>query len=452
MNRHFFAGNHRLDEEIARGGFGTVHRATHLPSGMTAAVKILHTELFADPSQTLRFEREAAVVLKLPHPNIVKVHECGRIEDGRPYIVMELLAGESLEKRLAREGRLPAAEVIAILEPLASALAKAHAHGIVHRDVKPSNVFLAEGRAAGRVVLLDFGIAKLLADQGPALTASRATLGTIPFMPPEQIRGEPIDTRADVYALAALAYAMLTGKPPYGDQVTAVLRQLHLHARPKKPSERAPVDPALDEPILRALDADPEKRPAGTVALVASLRAALQRAPMARPPSASRPDVIERPALVVVAELRAAPAASAEGDDELFDALEASLPIISAELSRSGLVPLRETSTSLVAVSTVAPDEALFARVLDGCVRAYRRFREGPGRAGRVELVVVVHAGALHTNEAGTLLASGLLDVSSWMPSVSPFGGVVASKALLGPRANGLAPLLGSSEFFRIER
>src|SRR5690349_4376672 len=100
------AGSYRLDEEIERGGFGIVYRATHVPTGAVAAVKVLHTELFADPSSTLRFEREAAVVLALPHPNIVQVHECGRLEDGRPYIAMELLAGQSLEKRLAAAGRL----------------------------------------------------------------------------------------------------------------------------------------------------------------------------------------------------------------------------------------------------------------------------------------------------------------------------------------------------------
>jgi serine/threonine-protein kinase len=449
MNRHFMAGEHRLDAEIARGGFGTVYRATHLPTGAQAAVKILHKELFDDPSQTLRFEREAAVVLKLPHPHIVKVHECGRIADGRPYIVMELLAGESLDKRLAKEGRLSAEEALDILGALASALANAHAHGIVHRDVKPSNVFLAEGRASGRVVLLDFGVAKLLADQGPTLTASRATLGTIPFMAPEQIRGEPIDTRADVYALAALAYAMLTGKPPYGDQATAVLRQLHLHARPKKPSERAPLDPALDEPILRALDPDPSKRPASTTALVASLAEALQHAAPKRPPSASQPDVALRPALVVVAELRAD---SMDGDEELFDALEASLPIVAAELSRMGLVMLRETSTNLFAVSTEAPNETFWARVLDACLSAHRRFRHGPGRSGRVKLLVVAHEGALHVSQEGTLLASGLVDIASWMPTVSPFGGVVASKAALGTGAEGRAPLSPSSEFFLLER
>jgi serine/threonine protein kinase len=174
------AGGHPLEKEIARGGFGIVYRARRADSGLPFAVKVLHADLFDDPSSTLRFEREAALVLSVPHPAIVKIHECGRLEDGRPYLAMELLTGESLDDRLTRAGRLPIEQVLGILEPLASALAAVHAHGIVHRDIKPPNVFLAEGRPESEVVLLDFGIAKLLASEGPALTTSRAALGTIP--------------------------------------------------------------------------------------------------------------------------------------------------------------------------------------------------------------------------------------------------------------------------------
>ena len=450
MNRESMAGEYRLDAEIAKGGFGTVYRATFLPTSATVAVKILHTELFSDPSSTLRFEREAAVVLALPHPNIVKVHECGRLADGRPYIAMELLSGVSLEKHLQSRGRLPVDDVIEILSPVANVLKVAHEADIVHRDIKPSNVFLAEGRKAGHVVLLDFGIAKLLADQGPALTASRSTLGTIPFMAPEQIRGEKIDTRADIYSLGALAYAMLTGKPPYGNQVTAVLRQLHLHARPPKPSERAPVDPALDEPLLRALDPNPQMRPKTAPEFIESLRAAVRRPQ--RIPSPSRPDVLLRPTLLVSAELRPDASSMAAGDEDLFDAIETSLPLVSSALEREGLVPLRETSLHLVVASPEAPEQRRVTRVVDACVNAYRAFRNGPGKDGRVALSITIHVGFLHTNEAGTLLTSGLVDVASWAPSVSPFGGVVVSKTALGEGASGRAALLGSSEFVWVER
>lgn len=450
MHREVMAGPYRLGAEIARGGFGTVYHATHLPSGTPVAVKILHTELFSDPSATLRFEREAAVVLALPHPNIVNVYECGHIDDGRPYIAMELLRGESVEKRLQARGRLPLDEVMAILEPLASALSAAHAREIVHRDIKPSNVFLAENRPAGRVVLLDFGIAKLLADQGPALTASRSTLGTIPFMAPEQIRGEPIDTRADVYSLAALAYAMLTGKAPFGNQVTAVLRQLHLHARPQKPSERAPVDPAVDEPLLLALSVERDKRPHSAPELCAMLREALERP--ARAASPSNPDAMQKPAYLLAAELRPDATAMALGEEDLFEALENGLSLVSAAIAKEGLVPLRETQTQLVCVSTEAPSQERIRALVQKSVEAYRAFQKGPGKTGRVTLSITLHRGFLHTNEAGTLLSSGLLDLASWAPSISPFGGVVASRALLGEEALGKEALLGSNEFYWVER
>jgi serine/threonine-protein kinase len=442
------AGSYRLDEEIARGGFGVVYRATHASNGLHFAVKVLHAELSGNASSALRFEREAAVVLSLLHPNIVKTHEWGRLDDGRPYLVMELLAGESLEARLKRMGTLPVEEALSILEPLAGALAAVHGRGIVHRDIKPPNVFLADGRAEGRVVLLDFGIAKLVAAEGPALTSSRATVGTIPFMAPEQIRGEPLDLRADVYALAALAYAMLTGKAPFGAQVTAVLRQIHLHARPPRPSERAPVDPALDEPLLAALARDPRDRPASAPAFVEALRASVQPGSPAH--GALPAGALERPALAVFAEVRAGPAALAEGDALLLDALETSLPIVWAELSPAGLVALGETATTLLAVSTSPPDAAFSAQVVAACVRAYRRIMDGPARGRPLEVGIAVHVGALHVNEAGAILSSGLADTKSWSPA--GLCGVAASRAALADEPGDREPVALATGFYRVLR
>ncbi len=443
-----WAGPYRLDEAIARGGFGVVLRATHGTTGQPAAVKIMHAELFADPTAIQRFEREAAIVFGLTHPSIVRVHAFGRIEDGRPYFAMELLRGESLDARLAAAGRLSVAETLSILEPLADALAAAHARGIVHRDIKPSNVFLAEGRAEGRVVLLDFGVAKLLDAAGPSLTASRATLGTLPFMAPEQVLGQPLDTRADVYALGALAFAMLTGKPPFGDQATAVVRQIHLHARPPRPSERAPVDPALDEPLARALSRNPEGRQASAPELVKALRAASSA--LVVPPNQRPAGLFARPSMAVHVELRADPAALADGDEALLAALEATLPLVSAELSQAGLVAWKETATHLLAVSPDPPSPPLARRVLETCIRAYRRALTGPLSGQPAALGVVVHVGALHTNEAGALLPGGLLDPASWSPG--PVRGVVATWQALANQDLPRAPFPGDPRFFFLER
>ncbi|MDC3952814.1 serine/threonine-protein kinase [Polyangium jinanense] len=448
LGGELWAGPYRLDSLIARGGFGFVARATHAPTGRAAAVKVMHADLFADPTAIPRFEREAAIIFELPHPNVVRVHEVGRLADGRPYFAMELLTGQSLDARLADAGRLAIDEVLGILEPLGGALAAAHARGIVHRDIKPSNVFLAEGRAEGRVVLLDFGVAKLLDNAGPSLTASRATLGTLPFMAPEQVLGQPLDTRADVYALGALAFAMLTGKPPFGDQATAVVRQIHLHARPPRPSERAPVDPALDEPLLRALCRDPAGRYATAPEFVRALRTASSAA--TSPPNPKRHAALIRPSMAVSVALRADPAALADGDEALLTALETSLPLVSAELTAAGLVLSKETATNLLAVSPTPPDPPFARRVLEACVRAYRRVLAGPLSGQPADLGIVAHVGVLHTSEAGTILPGGLLDVTSWSPA--PVRGVVATQQALDRQDLPRSPFPNDPRFFFLER
>jgi eukaryotic-like serine/threonine-protein kinase len=148
-------GPYLLEAIIAEGGFGTVFRATGGPRG-TAAVKLLHAELAGSPEALARFSREVDVLGRVRHPGIVEVLDVGRADDGRPWFAMELLAGEDLDTRIARRGRLTPAAALAVLDPVCDALASAHDAGIIHRDIKASNVFLAED---GRVVLLDFGIA-----------------------------------------------------------------------------------------------------------------------------------------------------------------------------------------------------------------------------------------------------------------------------------------------------
>jgi predicted Ser/Thr protein kinase len=441
------AGPYRLEKEIARGGFGVVYRATHAESGLPVAVKILHAELFDDPSTTARFEREAAVVLALRHPGIVKVHECGRLDDGRPFIAMELLAGESLEDHLGRAGTLTPAQALDILDPLADALEAVHAAGIVHRDIKPPNVFLAEGRPEARVVLLDFGIAKLLAAEGPSLTTSRAAIGTIPFMAPEQIQGGDIGVRADVYALGALVYNMLTGKAPFGTQVSVVLRQIHLHGQPQPPSQRAAVDPALDAPILAALARDPARRPATARAFAAALRAALP--PAARPRAAPKPGALERPALAVFAEAHADLAALACRDERLLDALEASLTAVRTSLTAIGLVPVQETARALLLLSPSPPDAALLEATITACIQAHTSALAIPGHH-HLDLGITAHAAAVHTGEGGVLLPSGLMDPRSWAPP--GLRGAAASREALSNATAGREPVAGSDGFYWLAR
>lgn len=404
-------GEYEIEREIARGGYGIVFRAKHIHSKALVAIKVLHVERAAEASTVARFEREAKLIFALAHPNLTQIYSWGRIVDGRPYIVMELLEGESLDKRLAGAQRLSVDETLDILEPLVEALELAHTRGIIHRDIKPANVFVAPHRTAGKVVLLDFGIAKLVGEEGPVLTTSRASLGTIPFMSPEQLRGEGVDTRSDVYALAALTYAMLTGSPPFGTQVTAVLQQIHLLTRPKRPSERAPLSPSFDEPILRALSQDRNARPASARDFVRSLRA-VASAPKAQ---AALAGVILQPALAVLAEIRILRPNDEQDEEVLLEAMEASMRVLTRELSTFGLVMVQETSRKMVAVFPKQPSGEFVQQVQAACARAY----EAAVATRLVDMAICVHCGMLHKNEAGTLLPSGLLDLKTWGPAMA---------------------------------
>ncbi|APR85163.1 Serine/threonine protein kinase [Minicystis rosea] len=414
------AGSHILEEELARGGFGVVYRARHAHTAAPAAVKVLHA---SDRIAVARFAREIEIVLALAHPHVCAIIEHGLLDDGRPHYAMELLSGATLAEHLAARGRLPVEEAIAILTPIASALDAAHERGIVHRDLKPSNVFLADERAMGRVVLLDFGVAKLR-DASTALTGSRDTVGTILYMAPEQLAGRRVDARADVYALGALAYALLTGRPPFGGSAGPVLRQIHGSARPTAPSTAAPLDPNLDGPILRALDRDPQARFASAGAFVSALREAA--AGLAEPvlPEGS----IARAAIAVYAEVRANHAGG-ELDEPTLAALESALPIVSSALSDEGLDVVLESASRLLLLGLSSNDSASVRRILDAAVRAHHRFVTES--SGAVTLGIVVHAGVIPVSPEGTLLDGGLLHLASWAPP-SPSGVIVSDAVRAG--------------------
>ncbi len=201
------AGAYVLKRELASGGGGTVYEAQHRILGRRAAVKVLRRQLAASPQMNARFVQEARAVNMIKHPNIVDIFEFGELPDGRPFYVMELLEGIDLRSILTERGRFPPGEVLEILDPVCSALQAAHDHGIVHRDLKASNIFIGTAGDKRVVKLLDFGIAKLMRpDAGEGgLTVVGTRLGTSYTMAPEQIRGDAIDPRTDVYALGRRA-------------------------------------------------------------------------------------------------------------------------------------------------------------------------------------------------------------------------------------------------------
>jgi len=214
-------GGYVIDDELGRGAFGVVYAATHPMIGKRAAIKVLKPEVSNNAGVVERFILEARAVNEIGHPNIVDIFAYGTLTDGRQYLVMDLLVGETLSTRLAREP-LPLADAVLVMDQVSSALAAAHAKGIVHRDLKPDNVFLVDvpGSMAPEVKLLDFGIVKLLPTASADASSSRVNtktgivLGTANYMSPEQARNR-IDHRTDIYALGVMAFELLTGRLPY---------------------------------------------------------------------------------------------------------------------------------------------------------------------------------------------------------------------------------------------
>jgi serine/threonine-protein kinase len=267
---------YRAERLIGEGGFGQVWRATRISDGAVVAIKILHLELIRSNDALTRFDRELTAIERLDHRHVVRALDRGTLGDGRPFLVLEYIDGPSLRDVIHERGSLSPTEMLSILEPLSDALATAHELGLVHRDVKASNVILGHDAKGPRPVLLDFGLVKLLDSDGPGLTSSRSMLGTPAAMAPEQMKGQPVTARTDVYALSLLAFHMLTGAPAFGGAPGVVQSYLQVHGPRPRPSAKVDIDPAIDEPICKALSPDPTARFASTRELVDALRAIIQ--------------------------------------------------------------------------------------------------------------------------------------------------------------------------------
>src|SRR4051812_38063402 len=233
---------------------GIVYRATQLDLGRPVAIKVIAADRARDPGLRTRFSLEARLAAAIDHPNLVPVHAAGE-DDGRLYIVMRYVAGTDLHRALKRDGPLAPARAARIVAQVAAGLDAAHAAGLVHRDVKPANVLLA-----GEYVYLgDFGLSRLQG-AGERITESGAWIGTVDYMSPEHLRGEPCDARSDVYALGCVLFAALCGEPPFRRDTVPQTMSAHLHQPPPLPSERTAVPAEFDRVIERALAKRPEDR------------------------------------------------------------------------------------------------------------------------------------------------------------------------------------------------
>ncbi len=278
-------GAYRIQSIIGRGGMGVVYLADDEGLGRHVALKVLAPQFSADGSFRNRFERESRLAASLDHPNVVPVYEAGEI-DGVLFIAMRYVAGPDLRTVLDSEGKFEVARAIGISAQLASALDAAHAHGLIHRDVKPGNVLLAAGYGSDggeHVYLSDFGLTKRSASKS-GLTQLGQLVGTIDYIAPEQITGTGVDGRADIYALGCVFYEMLAGQPPFMRETDLATMAAHLHEPPPSlTAVRPDLPPAADPLIAHVLAKDPNQRFSTAAEFVRAARAAL--VPDARQPT-----------------------------------------------------------------------------------------------------------------------------------------------------------------------
>lgn len=257
------AGRYRVVAPIGRGAMGTVYRAEHVQISKVVAIKLLHKELQENPDNVTRFHFEAESASRLSHPNTVHVFDFGATESGALYIVMEYVDGADLGKLIDGNGAMPFGRVAYLCAQVAGSIADAHEAGILHRDLKPENIVVTKGRDGELAKVLDFGLAKLFeGNPETQVTGAGTIVGTPYYMSPEQVQAQQLDARSDVYALGAIMYECVVGKPPFEAPNPVGVLSKHLTERPLVPSSRSPISvpPEADEIIMTCLEKDREDR------------------------------------------------------------------------------------------------------------------------------------------------------------------------------------------------
>jgi predicted Ser/Thr protein kinase len=276
-------GGYTIESLLGRGGMGTVYLATHERLARKVALKVIAPELADDEEFRARFLRESQLAASLDHPNVIPIYDADEV-DGVLFLAMRYVSGPSLQALLTARGSLSAGEALGIADQIGGALDAAHRAGLVHRDVKPANILLAEH--GSHAYLCDFGLAKRAAST--AVTQAGAFLGTLDYCAPEQIQGQAVDGRADVYSLGAVLFACLAGRPPYPRETDVAVLQAHLADSPPALSGSRPEFGALDPVIARALAKRPEDRYTTAGALAGAARQALASSPATADPDATR--------------------------------------------------------------------------------------------------------------------------------------------------------------------
>jgi serine/threonine protein kinase len=412
-------GEYVVEKTVAAGGGGIVFQARHKSREGKVAIKVLRAEVASSTEGLVRFQREARVVNMIRHPAIVEIYEFGQLRDGRPYFVMDLLEGQDLKQLIVQRGRLPLNEAVDIVCEVCSALEAAHGAGVVHRDLKASNIHatLAEGRY--RIKLLDFGIAKLLSNEPgvPGLTQRGTFLGTASAMAPEQIRGLQIDERTDVYAVGVLLYHTLTGRYPFRAKTRQEVERMNLMTPPPRPSDAAPVPPAVDEIVIKCMSKRADGRFPSAAAVAAALREAVA-------PKVAAETAGPKQAVAVHVDLSAE---SAEADDDVLEEIAEALDLAEQRLREAAFVVSLHTSTTLLA-ARLLPDDPGEARAdrkkaLDEAVSLAKLLS-----ARDADVALHVDTALVRGNETTPQIAGPVVEFASW-PAMAEWNGIRATPA-----------------------
>lgn len=421
-------------ERLGDGTSGTIYRVEHTTLRRRYALKLLHNALSADDLSIERFRREATTVGEIDNDHIVEVFDFGRAADKRLFLVMELLEGETLASLLAREGRLPITVITDILAQLGEALMEAHAMGYVHRDLRPRNIFLTTRRGRPRFVkLLDFGLSKLVSPDGEAAaTGLGMTFGDARYMSPEQAAGQPVDRRADVYAMGIIAYEMLIGAPPFDGANMGEILTKHLDAVPLEPARaRADVPPFLAAIVLKALAKQPAQRFETVYRLVEALREGEKsgpkrpttgeirnaRLPAAEPPPDPMPPAATSPAVMGMAAAPPPTAGSGRVRERIRDRPErlasqtAVIRVPDVSLSGSG-PPATGMSSKWFAEGEQLADGASGPMPSDHSPPSLRSGRRKKGKPTRLVNKLSWPTGA--PADSGSGVSSAAFEASAW--------------------------------------
>jgi serine/threonine protein kinase len=371
-------GRYRIDAVLGSGGMGRVYRGEHTGIGRAVAIKVLHADLSRNSDAANRFRREALASGRLDHPNIVRVDDSGFLDDGGCYLVMEALEGEPLGDRLTREKRLHWREALAILRDVLQGLHHAHERGVVHRDVKPDNIFLAKKDGKPIVKILDFGIAKLYQGSAddPASTRAGLTVGTPAYLSPEQAVGGEITPASDIYSSTIVLYEMVTGRAPFEDRDPLAMLGAHVSRQPPAIADVAPdivheLPPGFEDMIMLGLAKAPAERIASGEEYIKWIDAVLAAAPHAQgsapvqvPLGAMIDEVLAPPGGVIatppansIARIPAAPSHAitpVPTNDASFIGLTSMIEAIApGELSKQTPAPARADEANVMATRTV---------------------------------------------------------------------------------------------------